>query len=250
MIKHLKRNLLAYIFGVPSVIYWIVVAYWGQGPWDEGVKQSVSILATSSSIALFVYLFVNSYKKIRDNIVNAIVNEIKNVDYRLDGLILLKEGVPHISMRVETAQAIFDKIIENSDNNPQILEHFGKTVAENFIDKSWPTMDSTVAGQEMAPQAKILKWAKMEKTAGWGEFNVSFLNLPDSKFSGTITVKNCFLKVGRKAANANLCYFLVGYCRHIIEALANFQVNVTEKIHNTDGAQNQNTCVFSFTPTV
>jgi predicted hydrocarbon binding protein len=86
----------------------------------------------------------------------------------------------------------------------------------------------------------------MEKTAGWGFFEVSFNDMPNGKFRGNITVKNCFLAYKRKATDQNHCAFLCGYMEEIISAMAGFAVNVKEtQCGNQDGKE---TCWFSFEP--
>jgi len=268
MSEHFRKNISAYAFGTPTVLCWIVVAYWGPGAWDFGVKLFVPFLAIVFSVVLLVMLHIKIKSglkndiadavsnKIKDDneksflgkIVTAIVNEIKNVDYRLAGLVLLKEGVPHISLRVKTVQAMFEYILEISDNNPEKLKTLGEKIGHNFLTYSWSIMDSTVSGAHITPQDKIKKWANMEKTAGWGEFIIVFSNRQNGRFSGEITIKNCFLSADRKSPNSCLCHFLIGYFSKIITTFAGFTVTVTEKYCGRDSEEN--TCCFSFEPTV
>jgi len=249
MIKqHLIRNAPTYIVSVPTILCWIIVAYWGESTWKEGVKIVFPALAILLTIAFFILILVNFVKKIVKMTVSEVV---KDGDYHLSGAILYKEGVPHISLRVKTIHTIFSKILDITTCNDQILVELGKCVGDNFIENSWRTMDFAVNfkvdNNQMTPKQKLVKWMDMEKTAGWGEFQISFFQEQScGRFSGEIKVKNCFLTSERTLSHKSFCPFLVGYCRAIITGLTGFEVEVREDYCSRD--PNNSVCAFSFNP--
>ena len=183
-------------------------------------------------------------------------------DYELTGRILKKEGYRHISARIETVQTILEGLISDQGTEKEgKLKSVGRKVGLNFVTTTWSRMEEHVlshAGisgprrptvRQPLTKDKIEKrlalWAKMELTAGWGEFKPR-ITLASGCLVGEITIVDCFLVAGRNSSDPRLCAFLEGYIGEIISGLTGYEVQVKETICGRSSKVDQN-CVFKVT---
>jgi predicted hydrocarbon binding protein len=250
--QHLKKHALDYIFFVLGSFSIIFIAFFGEEltyafiRWATIIIGSIFVLFT---VVRFLSWFIKWALRRFAKMIAAYISSpdgVEVINYVLNNNRLMKEGYPHISMRIETIQNIFDTILQKTQQDTTVLSDLGRNVAKNFMSETWATMNNHVLGQALSSKESILKWLRMEKTAGWGFFEVSFNDMPNGKFRGNITVKNCFLAYKRKPTDQNHCVFLCGYMEEIITAMAGFSVNVEET--QCGNQNNKETCWFSFEP--
>ena len=250
--KHIKKHAVDYILFVFSSVGIVITAFWGANFYNAFVRIGVLIVCGLFIISLFIrflfYVNNKNVEKIADKVIKSLQlsQDAQKVDYLLNNNMLMKEGYPHIAMRIETIQNIFDEVLDKvSDKN--ILSELGKNVAKNFISQTWDQMNNSTKGETLSPKECILKWLQMERTAGWGLFEISINDINGGKFRGEIKVTNCFLAYRRNEKNKNLCTFLIGYMQEIITSMAGFNVVVNERqCGKVDGKA---VCYFSFDPT-
>ena len=260
-IIHLKKYAVDYILFFAGSIGVVVSVFFGEKLYNAFVKWATLVFALILILLVIIKIIRMIVKMIierwTEKLSLSIANQIKqkldfqqtsslqNVDYVLNNSILMKEGYPHISMRIETIQKIFDDIVDKV-SDPSVLSILGKNVADNFINQTWEQMNNRVMGQGLTPKECIHKWLNMEKTAGWGLFEASLSDINDGKFRGEIKVTNCFLAYKRNSQNNNLCLFLIGYMEVIISHMARFDVTVIERRCGKDAGDS--VCYFSFEP--
>ena len=249
---HLKRHALDYILFVLGSFAIVLTAFLGQEFTYEFIRWTTIVIGSILVLFTVVRLLFSFTKWALKEFAKMIAAYISSPDgvevisYVLNNNRLMKEGYPHISMRIETIQSIFDTILQKTQQDTTVLNDLGRNVAKNFMSETWTTMNNHVLGQALSSKESIFKWLRMEKTAGWGSFEASFNDMPNGKFRGNITINNCFLAYKRTATNQNHCAFLCGYMEEIITAMAGFQVNIQEtQCGNQDG---KGTCWFSFEP--
>ncbi len=136
----------------------------------------------------------------------------RNVSFRTDTFINLLGGI------YESVSDIAG--IEKADRIFHVSGYeSGQNFAERLNDK-WDVQQSSPTSFE----EKLTKWCEFDSNVGWGKFDISVDIDDEGKFSGHLTINECFIVDKKK--KRHICEFIKGYCEGVIETLLGVEVTL------------------------
>ncbi len=101
-------------------------------------------------------------------------------------------------------------------------------------------------GVRMDMKARINKWCEFDSDVGFGRFNADQIHIgDDNQIEGSIALKENFLTVGRNFKSHNICCFMKGYIRGVLQELVGMPLDVSHRRrHCSQYNIDEDTCVF------
>ena len=149
----------------------------------------------------------------------------------------------NIAFKVETFGKLLGNIFEGvvkhlekvplEDRQPtkriarDIIQHSGRESGRRFgksLDQQFQR-----EGMRHSLKDKIGKWCDFDSDVGFGRFSPEKLDLTNDEVSGTISLKENFLTLGRNYYDDNICCFMKGYIWGVLEELTGVPLIIGHK---------------------